>query len=1086
MTDDNQTQNNQNTSGGSQPIVEPVVPMPVVSDTQVSIPAPVTPTVTAPPIANEASAQVEPVAPTPISSVPLTSVNEPSAQIAVPRSETQVVNEVVPNPLDDIFVPVISDAPTLAPMTPVIPAPIEPAAPASPIINEAPAPTVPEVPVEISAPLKPVVTTEPTNGIPAPIEIQPTDPVTSIDHVASIPTPTPVVPVQVTIEAPTPLSVPLTPTNEPSAPIVVPRSETPVVNEVVPNPLDDIFAPVINEAPASVVPVTPESVPAQVTPTVIASPIVNETPTPISVPVAPIEISVTPKPIVTTEPTSKVPAPIEIKPTDPVGTIEDKNTDLSFHEVPDLSGDISIDLNAPTAQEILANPGIVTEAAKPLVTENVDNKTEDVVNVEPSTEVENNSIESIKKPVNESLQTEKDSKAKKKKKKKSKVLLFIMLGLLVLILSMIAIGVMTLAAKEDPSSSALFTALGIESPSLMTFVFLVSSIVFGIFTLVAFIAGIISFLKFSKTQKEDKKLKKKRLMAVILSFGLMIVFIVGLVFTSMSINKYKAPEPIQQLEVILTDPLDTIGLTTPIDIDFEVANLPIDPTQVEIIGYIWEFGDGERATGEQVKHNFAKKPADGIYEVSLTIQYKENGKDSIQTEIYTKTISIANEAVSAMFTASPEEGRVPLEVVFDASESFDPDGEIVMYEWDYDGDGVYEGEGKVTTNTYEESGEFEASLRLTDSNGSQTTSSHTIIAKGEDIISFKLKLDPADEILTPNLAYQFDASESTSDEGNILNYEWTFGDGGTGTGQKYSYAYKEEGLYTVTATLTDEADNVRNFETEIKVSKSSSGLFARIQTVPESNQNDKSLLGTAPLKVNFSGGNSSGGNIVDYAWDFDGDGEVDKNGQTVDYTFEKAGSYNVFLIIKSDEEKEARETMTIKVESAGLVSKINANPATGVVPVNVTFDASSSSKPDDVEIVSYQWDFGDGTPINNSGARITHQYTKIGTFHPTLLIIDSDNNFSKSETVIHINSIPLEACYTLSRKIGPAPLFVEFNPTCSTGSIDSFAWDFAGLGASEVIKPDYTFNVPGTYEITLEVSDKDNNIAEFKDTVIVE
>jgi len=50
----------------------------------------------------------------------------------------------------------------------------------------------------------------------------------------------------------------------------------------------------------------------------------------------------------------------------------------------------------------------------------------------------------------------------------------------------------------------------------------------------------------------------------------------------------------------------------------------------------------------------------------------------------------------------------------------------------------------------------------------------------------------------------FDASAST---GNILTYEWNFGDETTGTGVTPSHTYHKTGTYTVTLTVKDVAGN---------------------------------------------------------------------------------------------------------------------------------------------------------------------------------------------------------------------------------------------------------------------------------------
>src|SRR5699024_7578127 len=59
----------------------------------------------------------------------------------------------------------------------------------------------------------------------------------------------------------------------------------------------------------------------------------------------------------------------------------------------------------------------------------------------------------------------------------------------------------------------------------------------------------------------------------------------------------------------------------------------------------------------------------------------------------------------------------PLEVTFDASGSFDPEGEERTYEWDFDGDGESDDTGETVTHTYEELGQFNAVLRATDPQG---------------------------------------------------------------------------------------------------------------------------------------------------------------------------------------------------------------------------------------------------------------------------------------------------------------------------------------------------------------------------------
>ena len=84
----------------------------------------------------------------------------------------------------------------------------------------------------------------------------------------------------------------------------------------------------------------------------------------------------------------------------------------------------------------------------------------------------------------------------------------------------------------------------------------------------------------------------------------------------------------------------------------------------------------------------------------------------------------------ARFTARPVWGVAPLPVQFDSSPSYDPDGEIGLYEWDFDGDGIYDetsSSAGTTTQVYEVADSYSATLRVTDTEGATSIASKTIV-----------------------------------------------------------------------------------------------------------------------------------------------------------------------------------------------------------------------------------------------------------------------------------------------------------------------------------------------------------------------
>ncbi len=92
------------------------------------------------------------------------------------------------------------------------------------------------------------------------------------------------------------------------------------------------------------------------------------------------------------------------------------------------------------------------------------------------------------------------------------------------------------------------------------------------------------------------------------------------------------------------------------------------------------------------------------------------------------------------------------------------------------------------------------------------------------------------------------------------------------------------------------------------------------------------------------------------------------------------------------------------------VAVISATPATGTTPLVVSLNGSQSSDPDGT-IVSYAWDFGDGT--NGTGASVSHSYTTAGTFVAKLTVSDDKGKTSSTSKSIVASSVTQPPTTTL-------------------------------------------------------------------------
>lgn len=158
-----------------------------------------------------------------------------------------------------------------------------------------------------------------------------------------------------------------------------------------------------------------------------------------------------------------------------------------------------------------------------------------------------------------------------------------------------------------------------------------------------------------------------------------------------------------------------------------VINLPVtfdatassDPDGI-IKEYNWDFGDGSTAQGSIVTHVFTTA---GTYIVGLTIIDDDDASASVEQEVQVLESGggggPAADSLIAAFTYSPNKPLVGQPVTFDASPSFDPNGVIVQYEWDFD-DGFTDS-GRVVTHAFAEAGTYTVRLTVTNSDGASAS-----------------------------------------------------------------------------------------------------------------------------------------------------------------------------------------------------------------------------------------------------------------------------------------------------------------------------------------------------------------------------
>ena len=138
--------------------------------------------------------------------------------------------------------------------------------------------------------------------------------------------------------------------------------------------------------------------------------------------------------------------------------------------------------------------------------------------------------------------------------------------------------------------------------------------------------------------------------------------------------------------------------------------------------YRWSFGDGTSpVAGPVVYHQFTSAAS---YSVSLTVT-DDDGATNTKTQVV--SVGSVQQAPVAQFTFSPAAPSVGQSVSFDASSSYDPDGVIVTYQWDLDGNGTNDAFTPTINVTYNSAGIANVRLTVIDNDGLSSTTTQTVI-----------------------------------------------------------------------------------------------------------------------------------------------------------------------------------------------------------------------------------------------------------------------------------------------------------------------------------------------------------------------
>jgi large repetitive protein len=467
--------------------------------------------------------------------------------------------------------------------------------------------------------------------------------------------------------------------------------------------------------------------------------------------------------------------------------------------------------------------------------------------------------------------------------------------------------------------------------------------------------------------------------------------------------------------------------------------------------YLWDFGDGSTGVqGRNVTHVYERS---GIFPVTLRVDDGTGLTNASSVDATTVTINTRPMA-DAGGNRDVCSGEA---ILFDASGSTDPDGGLLQYSWDF-GDGS--GSDLINpTKTYERPGIFPVTLHVRNETGSEW---------GQDVdrIAALIREGPIsdagpDLTVCTNQQVRFDGSGSTDADGAVNAFSWTFGEGGTGSGENPVYVFKRPGTYAVTLTITGESQAACSpLDTDV--------TNVTVVAAPELTIDGGERASSGHEAVFTASLTQLGGaSVTGFEWTFS-DGAT-ASGTSASHVFAEPGIYFVELTAQLAGGNEGCSTLTKQhkvIVNAAPVPQIEGPDMAGM-GLALTFDASKS-RDEDGAITRFVWDFGDGT--KSTGVLGAHRYEEAGEYTVTLTVTDDAGVPNSSNSVTHLISVSPVPTANLQ---APAPICPATEVPWSVAASENtqIEWQFGdGTKASG---PDvlHAFPEPGLFPVRVSLDD---------------
>ncbi len=494
-----------------------------------------------------------------------------------------------------------------------------------------------------------------------------------------------------------------------------------------------------------------------------------------------------------------------------------------------------------------------------------------------------------------------------------------------------------------------------------------------------------------------------------------------------------------------------------------------------IAQWSWQFGDpgsgiSNTSTLQNPVHTYQNS---GSYNVSLIVTNFSGCSDTIIKVVNINSLPLANfHTDTACLNNNTQFTNL----------SIPNGGVIINYTWDF-GDGSADSHQQNPSHTYALSGTFNVTLAVVNSNGCQTDTIKPVLVNPLPVAAF---VYTSPSCFGAVVQYTNLSTTPPGYFGSIVKWVWDFGDGTSVTilapaNPDVSHTFNGPALSHVVRLTVTTSDGCINY-TEHTVNSIPSPVanFG----YPSLNCTERSV----PF-IDLSQTNG-GGTIISWKWNFGDPASGSNDNSTLQnpvHLFTDTGSYNVTLIIFNTSNCSDTVYKTVRISPAPV-----ANFIADTVCLNHPTQFTDISIPDGGNIITYSWDFGDGSPLSGL-QNPSHTYASYGIMNVKLTVTNSNGCTQDTTKQVMVRPLPSAEFSFSTMNCHGSPVQFTDQSTVVPGymsSIVQWVWNFGDGTPPVTIVPPANPNVThifagmaSSYTVVLTVTTSDGCSSFIEHTV---